>query len=195
QYLQLGAEDDAFGVRRVEQGFFANAVACEQELSFLRIPKGDGKHSPEPAKTVLAEFFVQVNDRLGIRVRRKVMAAALQFTPQFGVVVDFAVQHDPEPAILVRNGLMAAGQVDDAESPEPEANAFATIDALVVRAAMDDGFVHAMDDFLRERLAALIFENAANSAHARCPSLRPRPGGVKQVRDKNCGITQACGSN
>ena len=90
---------------------------------------------------------------------------------------------------------MATGQVNDAESSESEADAFAAIDALVIRTTVNDGFVHPVDDFLGKRLAALIFEDAANSAHVRYPSLWPRSGGVPRDRDKSCGSSQACGSS
>src|SRR5258708_10448324 len=113
----------------------------------------------------------------------------------FGVVVDFPVQHNPKPAILVGDRLVAARQINDAEPSESEANALTAIDTLVVRPTMNNGFVHLMDDFLRERLAALVLEDAANSAHGRYPSLQPRPGGEKRDRGKNFGTYQACGSS
>ena len=40
-----------------------------------------------------------------------------------GVVVDFAVEYEPDGAILVRHGLIARGEVDDAQPPEAETNA------------------------------------------------------------------------
>ncbi len=38
-------------------------------------------------------------------------------------------------------------------------------DAFIIGAAMNDGFVHAMDELLRDRLVAIEFENAADAAH------------------------------
>ncbi len=60
---------------------------------------------------------------------------------------------------------MTACQVDDAQAAETEAQAAVDEDAFVVRAAMNDGFVHAMDELLGERLVAIEFEDAADAAH------------------------------
>ena len=57
----------------------------------MRVPERDGKHSAEAAEAVLAVLLVQVNDRLGIRTCGEMVAAAFEFMPQFGVVVDFPV--------------------------------------------------------------------------------------------------------
>src|SRR5271170_1995507 len=60
---------------------------------------------------------------------------------------------------------MAADQIDDAQAAETEAQATVDEYAFIIRAAMNDGFVHAMDELLRDGLVPLVFENAADSAH------------------------------
>ena len=42
------------------------------------------------------------------------MAASLELGAEFGKVVDFSVEHDPNGSILVVDGLMAFRQIDDA---------------------------------------------------------------------------------
>jgi hypothetical protein len=44
-----------------------------------------------------------VNDRFRIARRAEDMAASLQIAPQFLVVVDLAVENDPDRAVLVRD--------------------------------------------------------------------------------------------
>ena len=81
------------------------------------------------------------------------------------VVVDFAVQHHPQAAVFVRKRLMPAGDVDDAQAAESQANSRADEDAFIVRAAMDDGFRHAVHELFGDLASLVEFKNAANAAH------------------------------
>src|SRR5271156_853317 len=60
---------------------------------------------------------------------------------------------------------MAADQIDDAQATETEAQATVDEYAFIIGAAMNDGFVHAMNELLRDGLVPLVFENPADSAH------------------------------
>ena len=53
------------------------------------------------------------------------MAARLKLRPQFGVVVDFAVEDDPQGAVFVAERLMAGGEVDNAETAHAESSTIA----------------------------------------------------------------------
>lgn len=66
---------------------------------------------------------------------------------------------------------MAARQIDDAQAAESKAKASINEDAFVIRTAMNNGFVHAMDELLRNGLVPLVFENAADTAHGLCVNL------------------------
>ena len=58
-----------------------------------------------------------MRDDFGIRVGAKDMASTGQIVSQLEVVVDFAVERDPQPAIASRHGLPASRrQIDDAQS-------------------------------------------------------------------------------
>ena len=67
-------------------------------------------------------LLVEVDDRLGVAVGRKTWPRALEVAPQLAVVVDLAVEDDPDGAVLVGDRLMAAFEVDDAEPAHRQAN-------------------------------------------------------------------------
>ena len=62
---------------------------------------------------------------------------------QLQVVVDLAVLHDDDRAVLVRDRLVAAGQVDDREPPRGEPDAALDVHALGVRPAVHERRRHA----------------------------------------------------
>ena len=48
------------------------------------------------------------------------MAAFFQFSPQFQVVVDFAIEHDGDVAIFRENGLVTGTEIDNFEPGRSE---------------------------------------------------------------------------
>ena len=63
----------------------------------------------------IALFLVEVEDGLGIASRSIAVPARLQAGSKVGVVVDLAVEDDPDVAVLVAHRLFAAGHVDDGQ--------------------------------------------------------------------------------
>ena len=62
--------------------------------------------------------------------------------PDAGVIVDFPVEDDPDAAILVRQRLLTATQVDDAQAAMREECVVVAVEARVVRAAMSQHVTH-----------------------------------------------------
>jgi hypothetical protein len=60
---------------------------------------------------------------------------------------------------------MTTGYVDDAESPKTKSDAGCNVDALVIRATMNDRLRHALDDAAGDFALLIEFEHAANAAH------------------------------
>src|SRR5262249_23711686 len=79
-----------------------------------------GEHALEMIHTAGAEFLVRVYDDLGIASRREAMSAVFQTTAQAVMVVDLAVEDDPDVAGLIGHRLRAADAIDDREAPMPE---------------------------------------------------------------------------
>src|SRR5208282_1497418 len=67
------------------------------------------------------------------------MAERFEFGAQFQVIVDFAVEDDYGVAIRRKDGLVAAFEVNNFQAGGAEGADFGLENALLVRAAMDEG--------------------------------------------------------
>jgi len=63
---------------------------------------------------VIAEFFVEVDDSFGIGLGVEAMVLLRESVEQGLIVVYFAVEDNPDGLVFVVNGLIPAGEVDDA---------------------------------------------------------------------------------
>jgi hypothetical protein len=88
--------------------------------------------------------LVQVDDDFDIRIGPETMAAGLQVSAQFLVVVDFSIAHNRDSAIFIGNGLIAGLQVDDAQSAEAETDAWFEKVPLPIRSPVGHHVRHAL---------------------------------------------------
>ena len=109
----------------------------------LRVPHRDGEHAAEPLPEPGAPLLVAVHEHLGVAVRAEAVPGALQLLHQLAVVVDLAVLHDDDGAVLVRDRLVAARQVDDREPAGRDPDRAVDVRALGVGAAVVQRFGHA----------------------------------------------------
>ena len=117
QRLELRREHEVLAVAVVER-LDPEAVAREHEPAPLRVPHRDREHAPQPLGEARPVLLVEVDEHLGVGVRRaEAMAGRLELRPQLGVVVDLAVLDDDDPPVLVGDRLVAALEVDDREPP------------------------------------------------------------------------------
>src|SRR4051812_48334632 len=72
------------------------------------------------------------------------MSRRLQLGSKSPVIVDFAVEHQPDGLVFVMDGLMSRGQIDDAQPSHPEADARLHMQTLIVRTPMPDDLAHAV---------------------------------------------------
>ena len=86
-----------------------------------------------------------MDDHFGVGVGAKDVAALLELGAQLLEVVDFAVEDDPDRLVGIGHRLMAAGEIDDRQPPEAEADRTLHEVALVIRAAMGDRISHQPD--------------------------------------------------
>ena len=90
-------------------------------------------------------LLVEVDDRLGVGARAEPVALGLEARAQLGVVVDLAVEGDPDRAVLVGHRLVPGRrQVDDRQPPVAEHHAPVgrLPQAGVVGAAVGHGVAH-----------------------------------------------------
>jgi hypothetical protein len=95
---------------------------------------------------IIPVFLVGVDDHLGVAIGPQAVPALLKFLLKSTVVVDFSVEDDQDTFILVEDGLMALGPVDDGEAAHADRHAIAYPDALFVRATMPNDPAHRSDD-------------------------------------------------
>src|ERR1700722_20194331 len=102
-----------------------------------------------------AEFLVQMQRNLAVRTRSKQMSAPLQFASLAFEVIELAVDDDVNPLVLVRDRLIAGGEVNDAQPcmTEPDALVGRRPNALAVRTAVVKGFGGALQSLRRNAFA------------------------------------------
>ena len=121
--LQLRAETEPSAALGVVERLDAQAVAREQELPLPRVPEREGEHAAQPLDAARPELLVEVHDDLGVGRRREAVAARHELAPQLAVVVDLAVEDDPDRAVLVGDRLLAGLEVDDGQPAHAEPDA------------------------------------------------------------------------
>src|SRR6266568_3516307 len=77
-------------------------------------------HPVESLQQAWAPFFPAVNEHLSIGARAKLMSAPLQLAPQIEVVIQLAVENDPNAMVLVGHRLRPTLHVHDAEATMAE---------------------------------------------------------------------------
>src|ERR1700738_4123200 len=88
--------------------------------------------------TVIAIFFIEFDDCLGVASRGVAVATTFQIGADRRVIIDLAVEDDPNGSILVRHRLMSTAQVDNTEAPETEGNGTIQVVPGVVRSAVEE---------------------------------------------------------
>ena len=112
------------------------------------------------------------------RVGAEAVAARDQLAAQLDVVVDLAVEDDPDALVFVGERLAPAGEIDDAESGGDRGRPGAQVIAVIVGAAVRDQLGHAED--LRAIDRGCLVHATGNAAHVlegyglRAPCRSPR---------------------
>ena len=135
-----------------------------------RVPDSDGELSVEILQTVGAVILIEMQDSLGVAVRREAVPASLQLRAQFDVVEDFAIEDDPQRPVLIPDRLLAAAEIDDAQARASQADPRVTIDSEFVGTPVPDHCQHLSQGFFRHRCWLLQACHADNATHI-CVSL------------------------
>ena len=163
--LQLGRKRDAPGPFRDVERLDAKPVAREEQRLGRRVPDGEREHAAEQLDTARTVLLIEVQNRLGIALRRECVSAPQQLAPQVAVIVDLAVEDDDLGPIFVENRLAPAGQVDDAEPPHAQSHGAVHIDTLVVRPSVPDRFAHLPHEERRDRAVPVRVDESYDAAH------------------------------
>src|SRR5688572_2769777 len=111
-----------------------------------------------------------MNHDLAVAVGREPVAASAQIFSQSLEAIDLAVADGPNGPVLVRDRLMAAGEIDDRQAPHADQHAAAHVFAGVVRTAMARHVAHALEQAAVE-LAAVEGQDSVDPAHSAYRSL------------------------
>ena len=105
QRLDLGGEDEPSVMNAVVERLDADAVPDKPQLPRSSVPQRDGEHPAEPFEAVDSPLFEGVQDDLGVGVVGLPAMSADRFKlrADLRMVVDLAVEDDPEGAVLVRS--------------------------------------------------------------------------------------------
>ena len=170
--LELGAEREASSRRAVVERLDPEAIAREHEPALAAVPESYGEHPAQPVDKAGTVLLVEVHEHLGVALRGKPMTLGLQLRPLFPVVVDLAVLDDPDRAVFVADGLVAAGEVDDRQAPSGQTDVPVDERAPAVRSSVKQRFVHRLED-CRVHRATVERHQTADPAHvSECSSVR-----------------------
>jgi hypothetical protein len=90
------------------------------------------------------------------------MSFFLQIPLQIAEVIDLAVQHDPDRAGLVREGLMSSVNVNDAQSPKAKSYVTIRVKPGIVWPSMGESIAHGAEEVAVHRPRT---NNSYESAH------------------------------
>jgi hypothetical protein len=106
-----------------------------------------------------------MDDSLGVAFRTVPMTARFKALPQVQMVIDFAVEYDPNVAVFVAQRLVTGLDIDDAEAAHRQSDILFNKEAFVVRAPVNDPPVHRVEEAGIHLPVSIGVKNAADSAH------------------------------
>jgi len=124
--LDLGREPEDAAMATKINGLDADPVARHRQHVPGRVPDGESEHAVEAfQQTVDPPFPVAVNEDLGVgMIGAKSVTGVFQLAPERKMVVDLAVEGDPNGTVRVGHGLGGSiGKVDNGEPAVGEADA------------------------------------------------------------------------
>ena len=107
-------------------------------------------------------FLEQVKNGFSIAIRAKTMTLPFKFVTKRAIVINLAIENDPERLILVGNWLSPPAYINDGKAAMAQARVLAKVEALVVRSAADERTRHGTQVHFINGFAS---NDSANSAH------------------------------
>src|SRR2546428_9654616 len=106
-----------------------------------------------------------MHDDFCISARAELMALCFQLVPKRLKVVDLTVENDPNAIVLIADGLVSAGNVNDGKPAHAQPDAAAVVLPEVVRAAVRDDSAHGGKHFVSGLLRLIVIQDSVDSAH------------------------------
>ena len=118
---------------------------------------------------IVSVLFVQMDNGFSVAVGTVAVATRLKLPAKLGVIVDFAVEDDPDGTSFVAYWLMTAGDVNDAQAAHADGDAAIGINALIIGTAVHHHSAHLAH---RRRIYAGVlpeFHYSRDAAHIKSP--------------------------
>ena len=155
---------------RVVQRADAEVVPGEKEALPGGVPDGEGELAVELIDAGRAPILVKVNEHLRVRGRIETVPLRFQPGPELRIIIDLAVEDDPDRPRFVADGLGAGREVDDAQAGVAEPGEVVEVEALLVGAPVGEGGRHGGQALRGGAAFAPRIEDPGDAAHG---SLRP----------------------
>src|SRR3981081_125499 len=149
----------------VVQRLLAQPIARQEQFAVRFVVNGEGEHAAQLLNAVGSHLLIEVNNNFGIRLRVEAMTAALEFSAEFGKIIDFPVVDNPRTPVFVKHRLMTAGKVNNAEAPHSETGTVLNEDTFIVGATVDDAVAHLPHETFGDVVLPSCAYNSGNSAH------------------------------
>ena len=141
-----------------------------------------------------AALLVQVRDHLHVGVRAELVSAGQKRCAEGRRIVYLAVAHDLYAAVLVPEGLVPRGDVDDRETPHAERDLPVVVRAEVVGTAMHHDVAHRAYAFSGGARAGLELKLACDPAHGQAASRCRSRAAASSITGASRGLTPIRGS-
>src|SRR5690348_5797933 len=165
QGAQFRGEGESAGFAQAIERLDANSVAGQHQAALAMVPQREGKHSAQIFQQAGPVLFIEMQDNFRVRGGAE-LVPRVELLAEIAIVVDLAVKGDREAAVLVRERLVAAGKVDDAQPAVRDSKIAVEVKSFVVRPAMRHAVRRTLQLGLLDRFAGPEIKYPADSAHS-----------------------------
>src|SRR5204862_7512120 len=113
---QLGRPPSGLRARADIERLYPQRIADEDDLLGALVHENECEDPVQPSKEPVAPFLPPVYEDFGVRPRAEPVARSLELAPKLELVINLAVEGHPDGSVLIRHGLSASVNIDDAEA-------------------------------------------------------------------------------
>ena len=148
--LDLAAEQQiAVGGLIVVERLDAEDVTRAKELAGAHVVHHEAVHATQAIDQTLSPLLIAVHEDLGVGVAVERVPRGLELGAELLKVVDLAVEHHEDRAVLVAHGLGASlGEVENGQAAETQRHAIFDMGSAHVGTAVDNAIHHRLENAL-----------------------------------------------
>ncbi len=189
--LDLGGEGQVRRGGLIEERLDAQTIARREQRALALIPDGEREHPVEAAETLLAETLIEVEQHFGVGSTDEVVAGGSEVLGELHVVVDLAVEDDPQIAIVADHGLVTRRrEIDNRQPPRAKADRARDVQPRVIRSPVSEPIAHGHDHRGSHR-RAVGADDAYDAAHGVRTASRGPPITFPCPAPRTCGVFAA----